>query len=1226
MSSTFLRETQLQKQSDIAAKAQLRWLLYVGAIFHIAVVAFIVFIGNTDWISGLFTSQGIGTFNIDNIPYIQQIEVLVNAIYKDGFGILFSASVELNVKLYAISFFVLSPLFGYSILSAELINLFYYLSIIFMMYSLARNIYNHQAGMVAAIVVGLWPSFVIHTTQLLKTPLFITGILVLLLTNTYGYRKKLRLKNALLSAGLYLLSVTILLTLFDNSGRIPLIIVIVVIGLVGILCYRVYSLKPKAKVLLGSILIAAISFLIVFPLLSRNISQAEPSAGFLVVESNNYFDRVIDQVDGAAAEIGALRRRFITLYPQAGSNIDTHYTIADLDDLVRYLPRAAAIGFFAPFPNMWFVDGMIGVSPRVLSGVETLLMYAVYAMALIGLWHARRDFSVWYLVSVAIVGIVTLGIIVLNVGALFRIRYSFWMILIVLGAGGFHHVVLPGMRVLWANFSGGVKQMIMSDFYVYSPVLLVANWDWVLYNFRLPLARELEKNGQNVILVCPPGRYTEQIQAQGFKWRSWDLNRRSIYPWRELVTIIELYKIYRDLRPVAVHHFTIKPILYGSLAARLAQIKIVINNFTGLGYLFSDARKAVWLRRIVLPVLQRALRGKGFHTAFQNEHDLEHLVSLGSVFKEDTTLIPGTGVNLADYQPAREFPPNRDVPVVIMAARLLWDKGLAEYIKAAREIRDMGIPARFLLAGAPDAGNLASVSDDVLEEWRSEGIVELLGHRSDIPMLLQGADIAVLPSFHEGVPLFLLEAAATGLPLVASDIEGCRMVVDEGKNGFLVQKGDLDGFTNALMALLTDPDMRQRMGRESRRIAEERFDQRSILAQYMQLYRKLNLLHGASAKSLPVLLVANWDWVLYNFRLPLARILEENSLNIILVCPAGKYVEKMQAMGFNWQAWNLNRRSIYPWRELGSIIELYKLYRQLRPAAVHHFTIKPILYGSLAARAAHGTIVINNFTGLGYLFSDARKAKLLRQIVLPILRRALHGEGFHTAFQNEHDLKHLITLGAVSEEDTTLIPGTGVNLADYQPSIEVKKAGHVPIIIMAARLLWDKGLAEYLKAAREIRGKGIPARFWLAGDSDQGNPDSVPEHILEEWRQEGIIELLGHRSDIPDLLKQADIAILPSSYNEGVPLFLLESAATGLPLVASDIQGCRMVIDEGVNGFLIPKGDADSLASALITLLMDAELRQRMGVESRRIAAERFDQRSILTRYLALYKEMGLLP
>ena len=1211
MTAITLQNAQPNQQKNELEKIQLRWLLIGSAIFHVIFVGFVLWVGNTQWIPGLFTSQGVGTFNIDNIPYIQQIEDLVRAIYRQGLTPVFTIPFELHIKIYALSYLLLSPVFGFSVLGAEVVNLLYYLATIFLVYTLSKEIFNHPAGMIAGIVVGVWPSYVIHTTQVLKTPLFVTSTLAIFVATLYWYRRKLSPKIIVYSFALYIGAVQILMMMLENSSRKPLTVVIIAVGLVGILLHRVYSSFPKVRktLFIGMPVIAIV--IILMTVLPEFIP--------------GLWNGLYNQANATTLELGVARERFIAFYPSAGSNIDTHYSITDLDSLIGYLPRAAEIGFFAPFPNMWFEKGVIGMSPRVLSGIETLLMYVVYAMAAIGVWQKRTKPATWYLVIIAVISLLTLGLVVVNMGALFRMRYAYWMIVIVLASGGFQYVVWPGVRVLGANFSGGVKQMIMSDFSVYSPILLVANWDWVLYNFRLPLARELEKNGQNVILVCPPGQYTDQIQALGFKWQPWDLNRRSIYPWREFISIIELYKIYRDLRPVAVHHFTIKPILYGSLAARFAQTSIVINNFTGLGYLFSDAPQAVGLRRVVLPILKRALRGHGFHTAFQNMQDRDHLVRLGIVSAEDATLIPGSGVNLSDFQPALHRAENGDAPVVFMAARLLWDKGLDVFVNAAREIKSRGIPARFLLAGAPDAGNLASISADTLEEWRTEGVIELLGHRSDIPELLQQADIAVLPSLHEGVPLFLLEAAATGLPIVASNIEGCRMIVEDGKNGFLVATGDTAAFTNALTALLTDPKLRQQMGDEGRRVAEERFDQKAIMAQYIQLYRKLNLLHGASAKSLPILLVANWDWVLYNFRLPLAHALIEHGLNIILVCPPGKYTDQLQKMGFTWQPWHLNRRSIYPWREIGAIIELYKIYRQLRPAAVHHFTIKPILYGSMAARAAHGTVVINNFTGLGYLFSSAGKARLLRYIVLPVLRRALSGEGFHTAFQNRHDLEHLISLGVVLEENTTLIPGTGVNLAHYQPPLERKVASETPIVLMAARLLWDKGLAEYVEAARKLRAEKIPARFWLAGAPDEGNPDSVPAHVLDAWRAEGIVELLGHRSDIPDLLKQVDVAVLPSSYNEGVPLFLLEAAATGLPLVGSDIEGCRMVIDDKKNGYLIPEADADELASALKSLLMDADLRHEMGQSSRQIAETRFDQRLILSRYIKLYQEMGIL-
>ena len=1213
-----------------------KWLFLAAIIFHLLFASLLLGIGRAEILPEMFNQDGLGKFASDSYRYMREVSQLVDVLGEDGVSAFIKDPLDLHLKLYALSAFVLSPIFGFTILGVELLNMLCYAAVVVLGYALGREVFNRNVAILAALAVGLWPSFLLFTTQLYKTPLIVMLILALVWVNVRLITRQYQARSSLIYA--FSVFFIILVLKIIRSEWWLFAILIIIMGIASSILQMILDHRAKLWNLI-TIALMLVSFLIVSSMILSESSYDTTIDAFEEMapsqnrepgkdESRSWWSTSSYWIDSMARKLGVYRYSFRSYSLHAGSNIDTEYVITDFSDFIRYLPRAAEIGLFAPFPGMWYMPGAkLGLSARVLSGLETLLMYFVELMALLGIWRARKKISAWYMFLTATAGIVALGLVVSNVGALYRFRFPFWMLLIVLGAGGAHYVVVPGSRLFWANVKGGVKKIIDHDIAISRPILLVANWDWVLYNFRLPLAKALQENGLDVILVCPPGRYTNEIKNLGFRWKPWNLNRRSIYPWRELYSVIELYRIYRDMRPAAVHHFTIKPILYGSLAARMANIMPVINNFTGLGYLFSDARKAKLLRKFLSPILGRALQAEGFHTAFQNEHDINHLVSLGMISADDTTLIPGTGVDLSIYDASKRKRPTGNPLVVIMAARLLWDKGLAEFIEAAREIRRQGISASFWLAGAPDPGNPASVPVDVLDKWREEGVVELLGHRADIPELLQEADIAVLPSYHEGVPLFLLEAAASGLPLVGSDIEGCRMVIDNGKNGYLVGKGDAAGLTQALKTLLVDPDLRQRMGLESRRIAEGRFDQRSILDKYLSLYQKLNLLQGI--KDSPVLLVANWDWVLYNFRLPLARTLEENGLSVILVCPPGKYITKIQQSGYHWQPWDLNRRSIYPWREVISIIELYKIYRRLNPVAVHHFTIKPILYGSLAARAADISRVINNFTGLGYLFSKARKAALLRRIVLPVLRRALlhgHEHGFHTAFQNARDQAHLISLGIVSERDTTLIPGTGVNLTQYNPLPHQTRSNGPPVVIMAARLLWDKGVGEFVAAARAIRGKGIAARFLLAGEPDHGNPDSVTDEVLDGWKREDVVEVLGHRSDIPALLQGADIAVLPSSYHEGVPLFLLEAAASGLALIGSDIEGCRMVITHGENGYLVPEGDAESLTEALTKLLVNPDLRGKMGRASRRAAESRFDQRIILNRYIQMYQEMKLLP
>ena len=371
-------------------------------------------------------------------------------------------------------------------------------------------------------------------------------------------------------------------------------------------------------------------------------------------------------------------------------------------------------------------------------------------------------------------------------------------------------------------------------------IAIVANWDWVIYNFRLPLAKSLADSGLQVVLVCPPGEYTAQLQATGFPLVLWKLNRRSTNPFSELSSLLELIRIYRDNAFDAVHHFTVKPILYGSIAARIANVPIAINNFTGLGYLFSSSLLARFLRTLLLPLYRLALNARSTHTIFQNPAVRDELIRRKVVTPQRTSIIAGTGVDLSKFETnARQ---KGDTPKVLMAARLLADKGVGEYVHAARILREKGHSVDFLLAGKADYGNPAAISEKQLQDWREQSNVQFLGHHSDMPALLKDVDLAVLPSYHEGVPLFLLEAAAASLPIVATDIEGNRAVVQEGVNGYLVPPRDAQGLAEAIENLLEDESLRRELGRASRRIAKERFNADLINQQYLEIYRRLGIL------------------------------------------------------------------------------------------------------------------------------------------------------------------------------------------------------------------------------------------------------------------------------------------------------------------------------------------------------------------------------------------------
>ena len=378
-----------------------------------------------------------------------------------------------------------------------------------------------------------------------------------------------------------------------------------------------------------------------------------------------------------------------------------------------------------------------------------------------------------------------------------------------------------------------------------------------------------------------------------------------------------------------------------------------------------------------------------------------------------------------------------------------------------------------------------------------------------------------------------------------------------------------------------------------------------------------------------VLLVAHWDWVLYNFRLPLARALREHGYDVTFVCPFGEYVDKLKEAGFKCIHWSVVRRSVNPLREIKALFHLAYIYCQEKPDLVHHFTVKPNLLGSLAARLVarrkqrNKLKVINTFMGLGFLFSNYPTARFLRVVTLPLFRFGQNNYTVWTVCLNFEDKERLIQMGLAAPSRTFVIMSSGVDVRQFYPNgqFDISHRRHIPTILMAARLLWDKGVKEFVEASMLLKERNVKAEFWLAGKPDDGNPMSVPEKFLQRWHEEGIIKWLGHCDNMLKLLRQVDIAVLPS-HHEGVPRFLLEAAATGLPLVATDIEGCRMVVRDGINGYLVPTRDAQALASAIEQLVRNPELRIKMGKASREIAVKEFDERKILKQWLDLYEKI----
>lgn len=364
-------------------------------------------------------------------------------------------------------------------------------------------------------------------------------------------------------------------------------------------------------------------------------------------------------------------------------------------------------------------------------------------------------------------------------------------------------------------------------------LLFLVTEDWYFVSHRLALAVAAQAAGYEVSVATRAGRQSDVIRNAGIRLIPFAMSRRGGNPFAE---VMALWRLYRIEKPDLVHHVALKPVMFGALAAWLGRVPAQVNSVAGLGWLFTSSSGVV---RRVRPVLRwllvRLLNWPSSLTIVQNPED-KSLLERSGLAASHLRLIRGAGVDIQLYYPA--VPPPQPVCIVLVS-RMLWDKGVGEFFEAARQLAEAGCNARFLLVGDPDPANPASVPESTLRRWHGQHGVEWLGRREDIPAILQAAHIACLPSYGEGLPKSLLEAAACGLPIVTTDTPGCREVVRDGVNGLLVPVHDPVALAAALGNLIGDAALRRQMGEQSRVRAETEFRLEAVIAQTLAVYREV---------------------------------------------------------------------------------------------------------------------------------------------------------------------------------------------------------------------------------------------------------------------------------------------------------------------------------------------------------------------------------------------------
>lgn len=359
-------------------------------------------------------------------------------------------------------------------------------------------------------------------------------------------------------------------------------------------------------------------------------------------------------------------------------------------------------------------------------------------------------------------------------------------------------------------------------------IAFLSHLDLNLYLFRLPIMVALVERGYTVYAICPRGEKFHLFEQHGIKALEYRIKRKSLNPIKEISTIRSIYKVLKPLNLDILQNFTAKPNTYGSIAGHLAKVPLIVNAVTGLGSFYIDTSKKSKLIKKIMETLYKEANKKAQYCIFQNSDDMQYFIDKKLVSKEKAILIKSSGINTEKFKLEK-----KEVTTsinVLMIARAIWHKGIKEFYEAAKLLKDENI--KFTLIGDTDDGNISCASKDFL----TSGNVNWLGHRDDIKEQIEKCDIFVLPSYREGVPRTLLEAASMSKPIVTTDTVGCREVVDDNINGFLVPVANSEALAQKIKLLSNDEMLRKNMGKASRLKAEKEFDISVVVKQYLRVY------------------------------------------------------------------------------------------------------------------------------------------------------------------------------------------------------------------------------------------------------------------------------------------------------------------------------------------------------------------------------------------------------
>jgi len=758
---------------------------------------------------------------------------------------------------------------------------------------------------------------------------------------------------------------------------------------------------------------------------------------------------------------------------------------------------------------------------------------------------------------------------------------------------------------------------------------------------RLVSAMDSTRFDNEVISLTDLGPMTEKFQAAGIRVRALGMKPGSANPYY-------LAKLAGWLRKLPdqqiVQTWMYHADLVGGLAAKLAGCSGLVWNVRHSElHPGVDKRHTIWTAKACAALSSHLPRriicvseaSRTFHEKLGYAHDRIEVIPNGydlDLFRPDAT---------AREAVRGELGVSPSTVLIGYVARKHPVKDHRTFLEAAGLLHKQLPDVRFVLCG-----DGAKLDDAELKSWaEAAGVANaclFLGRRDDIPRVINAFDVATSSSTSEAFPNALAEAMASGVPAVVTDVGDSRSIL--GETGSIVPPKNPKALAQAWAALIqAGPDIRQRLGEMARTRVQARFAMSNVVRRYERLYAEIaESLASASRVSVPVsaapaparasgirpsasngkrriLFVDNDVNSFYAYRIELARGARDSGFEVHVAAPQGKAAEILLAEGLRYHPIPMTRSGLAPWKEFSTISTLFRLYRRVRPDLVHHLRLKPVLYGGLAAYGARVPAVVGLLTGLGYVFiAETRRALVMRKLVVLSSKVAFRHGNQRIVFQNPDDQGVFIQNKILPAAQTVLIKGSGVDVHTYVPTPEPES---VPVVVLASRMLRDKGVVEFVEAARELKKAGVSARFVLVGDTDPGNPTAVTAEQLRAWADEGVIEWWGHQNDMRKVLSQSNIVCLPS-LREGVPKVLIEAAACGRAIVTTDAPGCREIVREGENGLLVPVRDSKALADALKLLIESAPLRALMAAKGREIAVAEFSVERVVDETLGVYREL----